>query len=92
MKGISEDLTQRLEIFKVKMAGYDQKPVLLEQVLDQRKLRGFDQKNLLKHVANTIIANFSTSKSAEDMLQQVFADFTKPTYTNHKLSAQFSGE
>ncbi len=71
------------------MAGYDQKPVLLEHVLDQRKLRRFDQKGILKHVANTVIASFSTSKSSEDMLQQVFADFTKAAYTNHKLPTQF---
>lgn len=92
LKGISEELTQRLDVIKGKMAGYDQKPVLLEHVLDQRKLRKFDQKDLLKHVANTIIANFNTSKSAEDMLQQVFADFTKPTFSNHKLPTHFSGK
>jgi hypothetical protein len=92
MKGISEDLTKRLDVIKGKMAEYNRKPVLLENVLDQRKLRKFDQKDLLKHVANTIIANFGTSKSAEDMLQQVFADFTKPTYTNHKSPVQSSGK
>jgi hypothetical protein len=92
LKGISEDLTMRLDVIKGKMAGYDQKPVLLEQVLDKRKLKRFDQKGILKHVANTIIANFSTSKTAEDMLQLVFAEFTKPTYTNHKLPTNFSGK
>lgn len=92
MKGISENLTKRLDVSKGMMAEYNHKPVLLEHFLDQRKLRRFDQKDLLKHVANTIIDNFSTSKSAEDMLQQVFADFTKPTYVNHKLPAHFSGK
>ncbi len=85
LKGISEDLTKRLDVAKGKLAGYNHKPVLLEHVLDRRKLRRLDQKELLRHVANTIIANFNTSKSAEDMLQQVFADFTKPTFSNHKL-------
>lgn len=91
LKGISEDLMQRLDVIKGKMAGYNHKPVLLEHVLDRKKLKLFDQKSLLKHVANTIIANFSTSKSAEDMIQQVLADFTKPTYANNRLQKQSSG-
>ena len=89
MKGISDDLSKRLDVIKEKMEGNNHKPVLLEHVLDKRKLKRFDQKDLLKHVANTIITNFDTSKSAEDMLQQVFADFTKPTY---KLQAHYSGK
>lgn len=89
MKGISDDLSKRLDAIKEKMEGDNHKPVLLEHVLDKRKLKRFDQQTLLKHVANTIITNFDTSKSAEDMLQQVFADFTKPTY---KLQAHYSGK
>jgi hypothetical protein len=45
-------------------------------------------------VAKTIIANYSTSKSAEDILQQVFADFTKPTYAGvnrHAIMTHLGG-
>lgn len=92
-KGISEDLMQRLDTIKEKIAGFTHKPVLLEHVLDKRKLNKFNQKSLLKHVAKTIIANYGTSQSAEDILQSVFADFTKPTFSNHKVTgAVFSGK
>lgn len=84
-KGVSEGLMNRLEIVKDKMEGYTGKPTLLDHVLDKRRLNKFDQKALLKHVAKTIIANYSTSKSPEDILQLIFADFTKPTYAEHKL-------
>lgn len=92
-KGISEDLMNRLEIVRDKMERFDHKPVLLEHVLDGRKLKSFDRKGLLKHVAKTIIDNYSSSKSPEDILQQIFADFTKTGYTNHKVNgAVFSGK
>ena len=86
MKGISENLMNRLEIIRDKMERFDHKPVLLEHVLDGRKLKSFDRKGLLKHVAKTIIDNYSTSKSPEDILQQIFADFTKSGYTHHKVN------
>lgn len=89
-KGISEDLMNRLEIIKDKMEGYTGKPTLLEHVLDKRRLNKFDQKGLLKHVAKTIIANYSTSKSPEDILQLIFADFTKPNYAGHKMTGAVS--
>jgi molecular chaperone HtpG len=89
-KGISNDLMNRLEIIKDKMEGYTGKPTLLEHVLDKRRLNKFDQKGLLKHVAKTIIANYSTSKSPEDMLQLIFADFTKPNFANHKMTGAVS--
>lgn len=85
-KGINEDLMNRLGAIKEKMEGYNNKPTLLEQVLDKRRLKKFDQKGLLKHVAKTIIANYSTSKTPEDILQLIFADFTKPTYSNHRVN------
>ena len=92
-KGISEDLMNRLEIIKDKMETFDLKPVLLEHVLDGRKLKSFDRKGLLKHVAKTIIDNYSSSKSPEDILQQIFADFTKTGYTDHKVNgAAYSGK
>jgi molecular chaperone HtpG len=83
--GISDDLLRRLSAINARMDSYCPKPTLLEHVLDGRKLKSFDQKGLLKHVAKTIINNFSTSKSPEDILQQIFADFTKPNYLNHKV-------
>lgn len=92
-KGISECLMARLEILKDKMNSLENKPVLLEHVLDGRKLKSFDRKGLLKHVAKTIIDNYSASKTPEDILQQIFADFTKSGYTNHKVNgAVYSGK
>jgi molecular chaperone HtpG len=91
--GISEDLISRLQIVKDKMDRFDHKPVLLEHVLDGRKLKSFDRKGLLKHVAKTIIDNYSTSRTPEDILQQIFADFTKSGYSHHKVNgAVFSGK
>lgn len=89
-KAVSEDLMQRLDAIKERIAGYDHKPIFLEHVLDKRKLKKFDQKKLLKHVAKAIIDNYGTSKSAEDILQQVFADFTKPTFSNHKVNGSIA--
>ena len=86
-KGVSDDLVQRLEVIKNRMAGYNHKPVLLDHVLDKRKLNKFNQKSLLKHIAKSIIANYDSSKSAEDILQQIFDEFTKPTYANHKVNS-----
>lgn len=79
-KGVSEDLMQRLDVIREKLSGNTQKPILLEHVLDKRRLNKFDQKGILTHVAKAIIESYGTSKSAEDILQQVFADFTKPTF------------
>lgn len=91
--GISEDLVERLDAVRSKMEAIDHKPVLLEDVLDGRKLMNYKQKDLLKHVAKTIIDNYGASKSPEDILQQIFADFTKTGYTNHKVNgAVYSGK
>lgn len=84
--GISEDLAERLIAVRSKMEGIDHKPTLLEHVLDGRKLKHVDRKSLLKHVAKTILDNYSTSKSPEDILQHVFADFTKASFANHRLN------
>lgn len=92
-KGISEELMNRLEFLKDKMARLEHKPVLLEHVLDGRKLKSFDQKGLLKHVAKTIIDNYRSSKSPEDILQQIFADFTNANYINHRMNGvAYSGK
>jgi len=84
--GISDGLLERLDAIKVKMEAITHKPVLLEHVLDGRKLMNINQKALLRHVAKTILDNYSTSRSPEDILQQIFADFTKSSYVNHKLN------
>ena len=90
--GISEDLINRIGNVRDKMA-CDQRPVLLEHVLDGRKLRSFDHKALLKHVAKTVIENYSASNSPEDILQQIFADFTKSSYLNYRVNgAVYSGK
>lgn len=92
-KGISEELMTRLKLLKDKMAIVEHKPVLLEHVLDGRKLKSFDRKDLLKHVAKTIIDNYSSSTSPEDILQQIFANFTNTNYVNHRLnSVAYSGK
>lgn len=91
--GISENLRQRINAVKATMNSYNDKPILLEHVLDGRKLKNFDRKGLLKHVAKTIIDNYRSSKSPEDILQQIFADFIKSSYMNHKVNgAVYSGK
>jgi len=91
--GISDNLIKRLDAVRSKMETFDHKPVLLEDVLDGRKLMNFNQKALLKHVAKTIIDNYGVSKTPEDILQQIFADFTKSGYVNHKVNgAVYTGK
>jgi hypothetical protein len=91
--GISEDLMQRLSATKAKLGSCNLKPTLLEHILDGRKLKKYDRKGLLKHVAKTIIDNYSSSKSPEDILQQIFADFTRPSFVNHKVNgAVYTGK
>lgn len=91
--GISEDLMQRLCLAKANMNSLNHKPTLLENVLDGRRLKKFDRKDLLKHVARSVIDNYSSCKSAEDILQQIFSSFTKPNYLNHKVNGTvYSGK
>lgn len=85
--GISDELLVRLDQIKCKINGHKHRPTLLKDVLDGRRLKKYDQHRLLKHVAKTIVANYGTSTSPEEILQQILADFTKPNYMNHKLSA-----
>lgn len=87
MTGIAEELTERLELVKEKMNGHRHRPTLLKDILDGRRLKKMDNNKLLKHVANTIIANYSTSTSPEEILQVILASLTKPNYSNHKLSS-----
>jgi molecular chaperone HtpG len=91
--GITDDLVQRLDTIKAKMESYDHKPTFLEHVLDGRKLMHVDRKDLLKHVAKVVLDNYGSSKSPEDILQHIFADFTKTGFTNHKVTgAAYSGK
>ncbi len=87
INGISDDLMLRLDSLKEKLADSKHKPVLLEHVLDERRLRKFDHKSLLQHVAKMIISSYRGSKSAEDILQHVLADLVKPTFSNHKINS-----
>lgn len=91
--GISDEMKSRMNSLREKMESSDHKPVLLEHVLDGRKLMNFNQKALLKHVARTIIDNYSISKSPEDILQLILSDFTNANYANHRLNgAAYSGK
>ena len=82
----TSELEQRLERIKRKIEGHNHKPTFLEHVLDGRRLKNFDQKSLLKHVAKTIMANYGNSNTPEDILQQIFSEFIKPNCTNHKMN------
>jgi molecular chaperone HtpG len=86
VSNLTKQLEKRLENVKNKIKSHNHKPTLLEQVLDGRRLKNYDRKSLLKHIAKTIIANYKNSNSPEEILQQIFSDFTKPTYANHKLN------
>ena len=87
MVGITEELTDRLNQVKEKINGHRHRPTLLKDVLDGRRLKKMDNHKLLKHVAKTILANYSTSTSPEEILQQILTSLTKPNYMNHKLSS-----
>ncbi|MSM39513.1 MAG: hypothetical protein GJT30_07825 [Geobacter sp.] len=90
--GIPDDLKARFDAVREKMESASHKPVLLEHVLDGRKLKHTDPKDLLKHVARTIIENYSTSKSPEDILQQIFANYTNSNFASHMVNAAYSGK
>lgn len=91
--GILDGLNQRLVTLKEKVESLNHSPILLDHVLDGRKLKSLNQKALLRHVAKTIIDNYSTSKSPEALLQQVFADFTNANFANHRLNGvAYSGK
>lgn len=85
--GVSEELFLRLGAMREMITGHKHRPTLLKDVLDRRRLKGMDSHRLLKHVAKTILANYGTSTSPEEMLHQVLADFTKPNFVNHRVSA-----
>ena len=74
--GVSENLKQRYFEVKDSVEGKKHKPVYLEKTLDGRRLRKFDQKSLLKHVAKVVMTSYGTSSSAEEILQEIFLPFT----------------
>jgi molecular chaperone HtpG len=82
---ISEELSRRIWKIKNKIEGNNHKPTFLENVLDGRRLKKFDQKTLLRHVAKTIMANYKNSNSPEDILLQIFSDFMKKNHINHEI-------
>jgi len=56
--------------------GNKPKPVYLENILDGRRLRKFDRKSLLTHIAKVIVSSYGKSASAEDILHEIFMPFT----------------
>lgn len=90
--GISADLKVRLDAVKEKMESTNHKPVLLEHVLDGRKLKHYDNKDLLKHVAKAVINSYGTSRTPEGILQQIFADFTNSSYAKHQVNTTHFGK
>ncbi|HRT84862.1 MAG TPA: ATP-binding protein [Bacteroidales bacterium] len=80
MNGVPEDMKKRYTDLKETVEGKNHKPVYLESILDGRRLRKFDQKTLLTHVAKIIISSYEKSASAEDILQEIFTPFAKPTW------------
>lgn len=75
-KGVSEELKQRYFALRETVDGNKHKPVYLENVLDGRRLRKFDQKSLLTHIAKVVVSSYGKSASAEDILQDIFLPFT----------------
>lgn len=74
--GVSEELKQKYFALKETVEGNNHKPVYLENILDGRRLRKFDQKSLLTHIAKVVVSSYGKSTSAEDILQDIFMPFT----------------
>ena len=81
----TEELTKRLCNIKNKIENDSYKPTFLEDVLDGRRVNKYEKKALLMHVARTIITSDRNNNSPEQILQQLIADFVRPSYLNHKL-------
>ncbi|MGE3550517.1 MAG: ATP-binding protein [Geobacter sp.] len=82
--GVPDELKQRFYQLKDSVEGRKHTPVYLEKILDGRRLRKFDQKSLLKHIAKVVMTSYDTSSSAEDILQEIFTPFTvkgEPSFT-----------
>lgn len=74
--GVPEELKQRYFALRETVEGNKHKPVYLENILDGRRLRKFDQKSLLTHIAKVVVSSYGKSASAEDILQNIFMPFT----------------
>jgi molecular chaperone HtpG len=76
--GVPDELKSKYFILKEIMEKRNHKPTYLEDVLDGRRLRKFDQKSLLTHIAKVVVASYERSNSAEEILQEIFSPFAKP--------------
>ena len=75
----SKELLDRYEALKVLVEERPHKPVYLEKILDGRRLRKFDNKTLLAHVARTVVNSYTKTKTADELLQKILLPFmTKP--------------
>lgn len=67
---------QCIEMYKM-LDNNTYKPVFLENSLDGRRLKGFNNKALLTHISKTIVDSYDRCSTAEEMLQKVFSPFLK---------------
>lgn len=75
--GVSDQLKAQYLAMKKNIEKKALKPVYLEQIIDGRKLKKFDNKALLTHIAKIVVDSYSKSSSAEDMLQKIIDPFVK---------------
>jgi len=76
----TDDFENRLIYIKNNIDSRNYKPTFLEDVLDGGRLKKYDRKSLLMHVAKTILANYKNSNSPVEIVQQIFIDFVKQNY------------
>jgi hypothetical protein len=88
MNGVPEELKQRYFALRETVDGNKYKPVYLENVLDGRRLRKYDQKSLLTHIAKVVVSSYGKSASAEDILQDIFMPFTTKSAHSATLMKQ----
>ncbi len=74
--GMSDELKEKYFTLKEAVEGKMHKPVYLENILDGRRLRRFDQKSLLAYIAKVVVSSYGKSVSAEDILQDILLPFT----------------
>lgn len=85
--GMTPELQGRFDSLKSKVDGNGSKPLFLEHILDGRRLKHYDQKTLLKHVAKVVVASYGKSSSAEEILRHIFTSFTKDAYAEQPALA-----
>lgn len=79
--GMTPELQKRFEALKSKINDNGNSPLFLDHILDGRRLKHYDQKALMKHVAKVVVSSYGKSTSAEDILKDIFTSFTKEAYT-----------